>query len=206
MSEQKKQPEIPLILKQNRSKAVQKGPVPYRHGSDTYERYSNRKNPFIERVLASEAEPTQMAPQKAQALFQHIRDKKQYQLGFTTERSPYNRRKIAHPGGGASQETRFVSAETLKEDSGKLSPSIETFFKHILGRLQHDPNELSLIVNELVPLFVEHEIRIKVYDAFRTFYSIDQFLETLAKISLDSEIENFELFCSALFGFYSQLQ
>ena len=51
---------------------------------------------------------------------------------------------------------------------------------------------------------VENQIRIRIFPAYRQFQSFEQFLDTLEQIREDVEIENFELFCSALFGYYSQ--
>ncbi|MDP6730066.1 MAG: hypothetical protein QF675_08830, partial [SAR324 cluster bacterium] len=75
---------------------------------------------------------------------------------------------------------------------------------HVLNRLKEDPNQLASLVNEMVPMFLKHEVRVRIYPAYRQFQGFEQFLETLEKINEDFEIENFELFCSALFGFYSQ--
>ena len=64
-------------------------------------------------------------------------------------------------------------------------------------------DELPAIINELVPLFVENKIRIRFYKAFHQIRDLPELIKTLKKISDDCEIENFELFCSALFVFYT---
>lgn len=86
----------------------------------------------------------------------------------------------------------------------RLQTAIEAFFHHVLALLREDPNQLATLVNDLLPLFLKFEIRIRIYPAYRQFSGFETFLETLEKINEDFEIENFELFCSALFGFYSQ--
>ena len=78
--------------------------------------------------------------------------------------------------------------------------------EQVLSDLKEDPFSLTKLVQDLATLFEEQEIRIRVYDAYRSFRSFDQLLDTLTRISEDTEIENFELFCSALVGFYSQLK
>ena len=80
---------------------------------------------------------------------------------------------------------------------------MQGFFTQVLKRLGEEPGGLAVIINELVPLFVEHQIRVRFYDAFRQIRNMDDLRITLKKISNDSELENFELFCSALFIFYS---
>ncbi|SVC25131.1 uncharacterized protein METZ01_LOCUS277985 [marine metagenome] len=102
---------------------------------------------------------------------------------------------------GASSE--YLPKEKLKEDKLKLSVYIENFFDHLLKRLGEHPGELPTIINELVPLFVEHKIRIRFYKAFHQIRNLPELIKTLKKISDDCELENFELFCSALFVFYS---
>ncbi|MBF0287156.1 MAG: hypothetical protein HQM14_05000 [SAR324 cluster bacterium] len=206
MSASKKEPVVPLILQQNKNKVSGKKPCPYQFGADIYEQYANRQNPFIDRVLSAQQTPSQLAPEKVQALFQYLQGQGQYQLGLPTKRSPHHKRKVVDQKEPAEKKPMFSNVETLKEDSTKLKSAIDTFFQHVLGRLRYDADELSIIINELIPLFLEYQIQIKVYDAFRIFYSTEQFLETLTKISQDNELENFEFFCSALFGFYSQLQ
>lgn len=206
MSTEKKKTEVPLILQQNQRREKNATARPYQFGADTFERYSNSKNPFLERALQGEKTTTPLNPSKVQSLFQHLREKNQYQLAFPTERVAHYRRKITGHQVKNHQIPKFLQQKELKENTPKLEASIQTFFQHILARLRYNPHELSTIVNELVPLFLEFQIRIKVFDAFRTFYSVEQFLDTLAKISEGNDLENFDFFCSALFGFYSQLQ
>lgn len=201
----KEEPTVPLILQQNKKKIPQAKPRPYQFGADTYEHY--RKNPFAERSLVGAPSPIHLNNQQVEALFQYLHEQKQYQLAYPTEKAPHQKRKIAPPAGSFPKpQTPFVQTKNLKEDSHRLALAIETFFKYVLGRLENDCGELPLLVNELVPLFLEHQIKIKIYDAYRSFYSEEQFLETLKKISEGEDIENFEFFCSALFGYYSQFQ
>ena len=202
----KKPPVVPLILQQNQKKETHAKPRPYQFGSDTYERYTNRKNPFLNRIVTGKPTSLKLEPRKAQALFHYFREQGHYQIGFPAERLPHYKRKAANQKENRQTDVAFVDSENMKEDLNRLGPSIQTFFKYVIGRLQNDLNELSLIINELVPLFLEHHIQIKIYDAYRTFYSEEQFLATLRKISQEDDLENFEFFCSALFGYYSQFQ
>ena len=205
--EKKEAPIVPLILQQNKKKIAQETPRPYQFGADTYERYMNRKNPFLGRLLSEKPTPIHLNSQQVEALFQFLNEHKQYQMAYPTEKAPHQKRKIAPPLEKFSKSQQsFVPPQKLKEDSQRLGLSIQTFFKYVLGRLQSDSDSLPLLVNELLPLFLEHQIQIKIYDAYRNFYSEEQFLETLKKISEGEDIENFEFFCSALFGYYSQFQ
>jgi Na+-transporting methylmalonyl-CoA/oxaloacetate decarboxylase gamma subunit len=99
--------------------------------------------------------------------------------------------------------SEYLPREKLKENKRKLDVYIQGFFCNVLKRLSEDPGELAQIINEIVPLFVEHQIRVRFYQAFSQIRSNDDLNTTLEKISKDVELENFELFCSALFVFYS---
>ena len=81
--------------------------------------------------------------------------------------------------------------------------NIDGFFDHLLKRLGENPGELPAIINELVTMFVKHKIKIRFYKAFIQIRNLTELIKTLKKISDDSELENFELFCSALFVFYT---
>ena len=77
------------------------------------------------------------------------------------------------------------------------------FCNHFLQRIKHNNQDLNLIINEIIPLFVRHKIRIRFYEAFRQISNIEDLIITLENICNDFELENFELFCSAIFVFYS---
>ena len=99
--------------------------------------------------------------------------------------------------------SEYLPRKKLKENKRKLDVYIHGFFCHVLKRLSEDPGELAQIINEIVPLFVEHQIRVRFYQAFSQIRSNNDLNTTLEKISNDVELENFELFCSAIFVFYS---
>lgn len=203
---EKKEKKLPLIVNQNKREEPDAKPVPYKFGADSFARYSNAKNPFVGQVLPKEGTLSKVDPHKMQSLFHHAREIKQYQVKYPTDRVPHSRRKIVGTQEQSPPQSSVFHKKDLKENTLKLEASIQTFFRHVLARLQNEPNDLPLVVNELIPLFLEFQVKIKIYDAFRTFYSIEQFLETLSTIAEGNDLENFEMFCSAIFGFYSQFQ
>ncbi|MBF0351063.1 MAG: hypothetical protein HQM11_08515 [SAR324 cluster bacterium] len=211
MSETKKNKPPPLLINQEPRKPQGITPLPYQFGKDTYEVYLNTKNPFIARILVPEPEPLTLAPEKARALFKQFQDSPQYQLVYPTRSSPYQRRKVKPSSVPLSSENKshppvFSIPRKLAEDGTRTQEYIQHFFESLLKRLKDDPYSLPWIVNELVPLFMEHQIRIKIYTAFQQFHDWNQFMQTLEQITENHDLENFEMFCSALFGFYSQLQ
>ncbi|MEY8216870.1 MAG: hypothetical protein RPT13_00860, partial [SAR324 cluster bacterium] len=163
----------------------------------------------------------QLDPIKAQSLFQQLEKKSPYSLEYPLNISAHRKRKLSCAtqtfSADADSETEtagserkleiasseYLPREKLKENKRKLDVYIQGFFCHVLKRLSEDPGELAQIINEIVPLFVEHQIRVRFYQAFSQIRSNDDLNTTLEKISKDVELENFELFCSALFVFYS---
>jgi hypothetical protein len=209
----------PLILKQNSHNTKGTQALPYDFGAETYDVYSNLKNPFMVGILASDTERIQLDPIKTQNLFQQIEKNSTYTLEYPLNISAHRKRKLTSNQQVSSAERNktttveegklktasmeYLPREKLKEDKRKLQVYIQSFFSHFLKRLREEPGELPVIINELVPLFVEHHIRIRFYEAFRQLHSMEDLITTIEKISSDFELENFELFCSAIFVFYS---
>ena len=211
----------PLILKQNPKNIKGTKSLPYDFGAETYEVYRNPKNPFMVGILAAETDKIQLDPIKAQSLFQQLEKKSPYSLEYPLNISSHRKRKISPATQPISEDadsetetagserkleiasSEYLPREKLKENKRKLDVYIQGFFCHVLKRLSEDPSELAQIINEVVPLFVEHQIRVRFYQAFCQIRSSDDLNTTLEKISKDVELENFELFCSALFVFYS---
>ena len=60
---------LPLILKQVPKNTKGTKSLPYDFGSETYDVYSNLKNPFMVGILAADTERIQLDPIKTQNLF-----------------------------------------------------------------------------------------------------------------------------------------
>ena len=215
----KKEASSHLILNQVPKNIKGTQPLPYHFGSETYDVYRNLKNPFTNRLLSGEISPLDISPEKVQSLFQQYEKTSPYSLEFPSNISAHRRRKVTsaipHPAPSSESEktnsanksktsSDYLTLDKLKEDKNKLNGAIKAFFQHVLQRLREDPNCLPIIVNELVPLLVLNKMKIRIYDAYRKMRSLDELFYTLEAITEDYELENFELFCSALFGFYSQ--
>ncbi len=211
----------PLILKQNPKNIIGTKSLPYEFGTETYDVYSNPKNPFMVGILAAETDKIQLDPIKVQSLFQQLEKKSPYSLEYPLNISSHRKRKLSSATQPISEDadsetetvgserkleiasSEYLPREKLKENKRKLNVYIQGFFCHVLKRLSEDPGELAQIINEIVPLLVEHQIRVRFYQAFCQIRSSGDLNTTLEKISKDIELENFELFCSALFVFYS---
>jgi hypothetical protein len=205
MSEKKTTSSVPLIVRQRNRHTGRTRALPYEPSAETYDIFKNPKNPFLERLITARKERSQLRAEQLERLFEKLDADSPYRLSYATAVTAHKKRKIA-PGTTPSKSAHFPAPESLREATPRLQHFLQLFMAQVLQQLQEDPFRLPQIVNELVPLFEEQGIRLRIYDAYRQFHSFDQLLDTLGKISEDYEIENFELFCSALFGFYSQLE
>ena len=209
----------PLIIKQAQSKSKGTKSLPYYFGSDTYSVYTNLNNPFMVGILNSDTDTIQLDPIKTQSLFQQMEKEATYSIEYPLNISAHKKRKVTSPINRSVEEkeknliasevmlkdasSEYLPKEKLVEDKRRLSAYIEGFFDHMLKRLGEHPGELPAIINELVAMFVKHKIKIRFYKAFIQIRNLTELIKTLKKISDDSELENFELFCSALFVFYT---
>ena len=211
----------PLILKQNPKNIKGTKSLPYDFNSETYDVFRNSKNPFMVGILAAETDKIRLDPIKAQSLFQQLEKESPYSFEYPLNISAHRKRKFSPETkpflDDAESEaesvvsdsklkmasSEYLPREKLKENKRRLNVYIQGFFSYVLKRFSEDPDELAKIINEIVPLFVENQIRVRFYQAFSQIRSNDDLNTTLEKISKDVELENFELFCSALFAFYS---
>jgi len=209
----------PLLLNQVNKNTKGTRSLPYEFGTETYEVYSNQKNPFMVGILASDTDRIKLDPINTQNLFQQFEKSSTYTIEYPLNISAHRKRKVSFPkktlSEGKNKEKfirnmkvndvtqEYLTKEKLKEDKIKLQTYIQSFCNHFLKRIKDNHDEFTIIINEIVPLFIKHRIRIRFYEAFRQITTIDDLIITLEKICDDFELENFELFCSALFVFYS---
>lgn len=209
----------PLILRQVHKNLKGTKSLPYEFGEETYGVYSNPKNPFMVGILASDTDSLKLDPIKTKNLFQQFEEDSTYSIEYPLNISAHRKRKVFTQNKSSRKKSKkdvlvrnedvknvsleYLPREKLKEDKKKLQTYIQSFCNYFLRKIKDNRDDLPLIINEMVPLFVKHRIRIRFYEAFRKIYTIDDLIGTLEKISNDFELENFELFCSAIFVFYS---
>ena len=158
----------PLILKQNPKNIKGTKSLPYDFGAETYDVYTNPKNPFMVGILAAETDKIQLDPIKAQNLFQQLEKKSPYSLEYPLNISAHRKRKLSSANQtlsvDADSETEttgserkleiasseYLTREKLKENKRKLDVYIQGFFCHVLKRLSEDPSELAQIINHIV--------------------------------------------------------
>ncbi len=198
---------VPLIVRQRpRNVGASSKPVPYQPPADTYDLFSNPKSPFLQRLVTAPTEQTKLSSEKLQSLFEKNAGER-WLLSTCLSLCKRCARKTTHRSRNCAwQISNLWESLDSFEAPQRLQQFVQLFMEQVLSDLKEDPFSLTKLVQDLATLFEEQEIRIRVYDAYRTFRSFDQLLDTLTRISEDTEIENFELFCSALVGFYSQLK
>lgn len=196
---------MPLIVSQNQKKDSNSKPLPYEAGKETYQRFENTKNPFEGRSLNTDTPQSKLPSQSLKNLLHVLRERQEYRVAPQAEDLPHYKRRVSQPR-YPHGNPKFAKSTTLHQDQNRLEGYIKYFFQETLNQLEENPYSLPWVVNELVSLLQEQGLRIKVYDAYQQFHHWIQFMETLKALSQDPEQENFELFCSALIGFYSQIQ
>lgn len=160
------------------------------------------RNPFLERAITPTAKKLDRTPEELHKLFRVIRDNSQYDVSPTNTAQPYKRRDLPHPAPRKTIDPKYLGPEKMRGDIMRLPWMIELFFKSVLSRLEADPARFKLIVEELMAQFQEDGVRIKIYDAYRTFSDWDDLVRTLKEIGNYPAPETFDLFCSALFAYY----
>ena len=160
--------------------------------AETYDLFSNPKSPFLQRLVTAPTEQTKLSSEKLESLLKKCRR----EVAPIDWLIPLQKVRTKN---GASLLNFAWQISNLWKSIGFLWSSTTTAFCPVVygtGALwsKEDPF-IWLNWFKIYHTLEEQEIRIRVYDVYRTFRSFDQLLDTLTRISEDTEIENFELFC-----------
>ncbi len=167
-----------------------------------YHLYRQTKNPYLERTLAPSTRKLERSPEDLQKLFRLLRDHHSYEVSHANERAPHQRRKLSHPAPPKQVRPEYLASGKLSGDVLRLPWMIEVFFNSVLARLEANPGSFKRVVEELMQQFREDQVRIKIYDAYRSFRDWNHLMRTLREITRYPAPETFDLFCSALFAYY----
>lgn len=167
-----------------------------------YRLYTNTRNPFLKRAIAPAASKLERSPQELAGLFHFLRAEPLYRVAPGNETSAHLRRTLEHPAPVAPPHPRFQAPPNLPGDLAKLPWLVDEFFRAIIARLRADPGEFDAVVSELVALFRQHDIKIRLYEAYYALQDWDDLLQTLEEIAHYPAVETFDLFCSALFAYH----
>lgn len=169
---------------------------------EIYHLQQNTRNPYLQRAIAPTARKLERSPEELQKLVRVFSDQEGYEVAPSNQDTPYYRRTLSHPAPPPATQPRYLDPNAMPGDTYKLPWLINDFFKGVLSRLRANPGEFATIVEELVDLFNENRITIKLYEAYQTFRDWDHLMETLEEVARYPSPETFDLFCSALFSYY----
>jgi hypothetical protein len=182
--------------------AAKPGEVDLDPVDEIYHLQQNTRNPYLKRAIAPAVRKLERSPEDLQKLVRVFSGQEGYEVTPSNQDTPYLRRSLSHPSPPPAAQPKYLDPNAMPGDTYKLPWLINDFFKSVLARLKANPGEFDGIVEELVDLFNENRITIKLYEAYYTFRDWDHLMETLEEVSRYPSPETFDLFCSALFAYY----
>lgn len=195
-----------LWLFRNQPPDPEKGEVDVNPVDAIYHLQNNTNNPYLGRAIAPETKKLARDSNDLKKLSVLFSTQNLYELKPTNRNQPFQERELNHPEKKAPHKeggkVGYMAPEKLSGDVYKLPWMIDEFFSGILIRLRKNPREFDRVVEELLHLFHENNIRIKVYDAYYQLKDWNNLIDTLKEISDYPSPETFDLFCSALFAYY----
>jgi hypothetical protein len=167
-----------------------------------YHLKKNTRNPYLQRTIAPQTPQRTKSGAELEKLAQMISGRVGYEFSPSNQEAPHLRRDLSHPPPPPGVRGEYLDAEKLSGDAYKLPWLIHEFFESNLGRLRENPANFDEVVEELVALFHENSIRIRLYEAYYSFQDWNHLMETLEEIAQYPSPETFDLFCSALLTYY----
>ncbi|MCZ6556257.1 MAG: hypothetical protein O7A69_00595 [SAR324 cluster bacterium] len=167
-----------------------------------YHLRKNTRNPYLQRAIAPETRKREKSAPDAKGGVRKPAGLAAYEVAPRNQDTPFLRRSLNHPQPPATARREFQEPGKLNGDSDKLPWMIHEFYQSILTRLRENPKNFDAVVEELLDLFHENSIKIKLYEAYYTFQNWDQMMDTLEEVSQYPSPETFDLFCSALLTYY----
>ena len=172
---------------------------------EIYKLYRQTENPFLRRAISPGAKKLKRTPEDLQRLLEFFQMGKFYHIRPAHVGDPMRRRSLEHPAPIASPGAGYVGPRDLQANPKSLPWMVHLFFEAVTERLRYNPASFKQVVDELLAQFQADGIRIKLYEAYRTFRGWDDLLHTLEEIQRYPAPETFDLFCSALFSYYRLL-
>ena len=167
-----------------------------------YHLQKNTRNPYLQRTIAPQTPQRKKSGEELDKLGQMISGRAGYELAPSNLVTAHLRRELSHPSPPPALRGEYLDPEKLTGDTYKLPWLIHDFFHSILSRLKENPAQFDAVVEELVALFHDNNIRIRLYEAYHTFRDWSHLMDTLEEVSQYPSPETFDLFCSALLTYY----
>ena len=167
-----------------------------------YHLQKNTRNPYLKRAIAPLTQKREDAAEPGKSRVRKSAALPAYEVSPANLDAPFLRRSLTHPAPPPATKREYLDPDKLSGDAEKLPWMIYEFFRSILSRLREDPGEFDAVVQELIALFRDSGVKIKLYEAYYNFENWDQLLDTLDEVSHYPSPETFDLFCSALLTYY----
>ena len=167
-----------------------------------YTLFRNTQNPFLRRAVTPSPRPSGRSSGELSRLVQFFGDQKRYQAGPANRGEPYRRRALKHPAPAPTHAPSYAEPARLLGDTQHLPLLVDEFFRATLDRLRADPQDFAAVVQELVELFRQHGITLRIYEAYHALQDWNDLMDTLAEIAQYPSVETFDLFCSALLAYH----
>ncbi len=169
---------------------------------EIYHLQKNTRNPYLKRAIAPATRKLERSPEELRKLVRVFGGQTSYEVGAGNRDTPYLRRGLKHDAPPPAARPSYLEPDKMEGDAFKLPWLIGDFFKSVLERLRENPAEFDDVVAELIDLFNENRITIKLYEAYTTFENWDDLMSTLEEVARYRAPETFDLFCSALLSYY----
>lgn len=199
---EKDPPEKALWMFRGKAAAPETGTVDFDPVDAIYHLRKNTRNPYLKRAIAPAAAKTERSPADLTRLLGVMTGPAEYRAGPANRHEPFSRRSLHHPAPPPAAKKGYQEPEKLAGDIFKLPWLINEFFQSVLLRLRRDPWNFEAVVNELLAMFRENNVNIRLYEAYYSFRDWEQLMETLEEIGQYPAPETFDLFCSALLTYY----
>ena len=167
-----------------------------------YTLFKNTQNPFLKRAITPSPRPAGRSAGELSRLVLFFGEQKRYQAGPANRAEPFQRRRLKHPPPAPGSKGRYLAPAQLSGDPQQLPFLVDEFFGSVLGRLRADPQSFADVVQDLIGLFREHGITLRIYEAYHALEDWDDLMETLEEIARYPSVETFDLFCSALLAYH----
>ena len=201
MSERKDAKDL-LWMFRHQPRSGQPGEVDFDPVDAIYILQKNTHNPYLKRAIAPEKGELDRTQAELSKLATVLTNETGYDIGPVNRNPPFAKREMKHPAPAPSTHPAYQNTEKLSGDNQKLPWLVNEFFTSILERLRKNPRNFDQVVLELLTLFHQKNVRIKIYDAYSVFEDWDDLMATLEEIRQYPSAETFDLFCSALFAYY----
>ena len=177
--------------------------VSFTPGDEIYRGFRNSRNPFLQRLIAPPLEKMTRPERELARLFRFIASRPGYLVSPVNQDVPIAKRGLQHPQPPPAIAATFLKPEQLKGNMQRLPWMIVMFFQSVLDRLRRNPSNFRKVVEDLRQQFREDGLPIPLYEAYQNFEDWTDLMDTLEEIARYPAPETFDLFCGALFTYYS---